>query len=123
MLVRIDLDTGAREVIADDPQADLENPAISPDGTAVAYTHESLSTPHRAPRITLYCLRFGRDPEPVADSWDRWPSSVTWARDGWGKRAVGAGHFVQMVVPDQVNAMIDRFLELAGVSGGQTVTQ
>jgi pimeloyl-ACP methyl ester carboxylesterase len=27
-------------------------------------------------------------------------------------RVVGAGHFVQVVVPDQVNAMIDRFLEL-----------
>jgi pimeloyl-ACP methyl ester carboxylesterase len=28
---------------------------------------------------------------------------------GW---AVGAGHFLQMVVPDQVNSMLDRFLEL-----------
>jgi pimeloyl-ACP methyl ester carboxylesterase len=28
---------------------------------------------------------------------------------GW---AVGAGHFLQMVVPDQVNAMLDRFLAL-----------
>ena len=28
---------------------------------------------------------------------------------GW---AVGAGHFLQMVVPDQVNAMLDRWLEL-----------
>jgi pimeloyl-ACP methyl ester carboxylesterase len=27
---------------------------------------------------------------------------------------VGAGHFRQIEVPDQVNAMIDRFLELAG---------
>ena len=27
---------------------------------------------------------------------------------------VGAGHFHQIEVPDQVNAMIDRFLELAG---------
>jgi pimeloyl-ACP methyl ester carboxylesterase len=27
-------------------------------------------------------------------------------------RVVGSGHFVQLVVPDQVNAMIDRFLEL-----------
>ena len=26
---------------------------------------------------------------------------------------VGAGHFHQLEVPDQVNAMIDRFLELA----------
>jgi pimeloyl-ACP methyl ester carboxylesterase len=27
-------------------------------------------------------------------------------------RTVGAGHFLQMVVPDQVNAMLDRFLTL-----------
>ena len=82
VLVRIDLTTGAREVIADDPDADLENPAIAPDGSAVAYTRESVSTPYRAPRITLCCLRFGSEARPVADGWDRWPSSVTWTRDG-----------------------------------------
>lgn len=27
-------------------------------------------------------------------------------------RVVGWGHIVQLVVPEQVNAMIDRFLEL-----------
>jgi pimeloyl-ACP methyl ester carboxylesterase len=31
-------------------------------------------------------------------------------------RVVGSGHFVQLVVPDQVNAMIDRFFELIGVA-------
>jgi pimeloyl-ACP methyl ester carboxylesterase len=44
--------------------------------------------------------------------------------DNWHvARVVGAGHFVQMVVPDQVNAMIDRFLELAGVHGGNELTE
>jgi hypothetical protein len=28
---------------------------------------------------------------------------------------VGAGHFIQIEVPDQVNAMIDRFFEIAGL--------
>jgi pimeloyl-ACP methyl ester carboxylesterase len=33
--------------------------------------------------------------------------------DSWQiARVVGSGHFVHLVVPDQVNAMIDRFLEL-----------
>lgn len=33
--------------------------------------------------------------------------------DSWQvARVVGSGHFVQLVVPEQVNAMIDRFLEL-----------
>jgi pimeloyl-ACP methyl ester carboxylesterase len=32
-------------------------------------------------------------------------------------RTVGAGHFLQMVVPDQVNAMLDRFLALTANDG------
>ncbi|CAN5844078.1 S9 family peptidase [soil metagenome] len=82
VLVRIDLATGTREVIADDPGADLENPAIAPDGASVAYTRESFSSPQRAPRITLRRLVFGAEPVPVADAWDRWPASVTWTHDG-----------------------------------------
>ena len=30
-------------------------------------------------------------------------------------RTVGAGHFIQLEVPDQVNAMIERFLEVSGI--------
>src|SRR5579859_1374107 len=30
-------------------------------------------------------------------------------------QVVGAGHFIQMIAPDQVNAMVDRFLEVAGL--------
>ena len=82
VLVRIDLGSGERSVIADDPDADLEHPAISPDGTAVAFTRETVSTPERAPRMTLQYLRFGEDVVSVADSWDRWPASVTWSSDG-----------------------------------------
>ena len=83
VLMRIDLRTGERTVIADDPLADLENPAISPDGTAVAFTRESLSTPQQAPRITLCHLDLDRLSGPqTADGWDRWPASVTWTHDG-----------------------------------------
>lgn len=82
VLLRVDLASGERSVIADDPDADLEHPAISPDGSAVAFTRETISTPHRAPRITLQYLRFGSQPQPVADAWDRWPTSVTWSSDG-----------------------------------------
>lgn len=83
VLVRIDLSTGERTVIADDPEADLENPAISPDGTALAFTRESLSTPHEAPRITLCHKALGSSGwSQLAPDWDRWPASVTWTRDG-----------------------------------------
>ena len=82
VLVRIDLDTGERVVIADDPGADLWNPAIAPDGSAVAYVRESYSTPEKAPRISLCCLNFGAEQLEIASEWDRWPTSITWSRDG-----------------------------------------
>lgn len=86
VLVRIDIDsdgaTGDRSIIADDPGADLESPVISPDGTQVAFTRETISTPHDAPRITLCRSTFDGDITAVAPDWDRWPVTVTWAADG-----------------------------------------
>ncbi|HEV7420315.1 MAG TPA: alpha/beta fold hydrolase [Mycobacterium sp.] len=81
-LVRIEVATGERTTIAEDADADLEFPAISPDGTAVAFTRETLSTPQQAPRITLCVMRFGEPFTEVATDWDRWPTSVTWTADG-----------------------------------------
>jgi dipeptidyl aminopeptidase/acylaminoacyl peptidase len=81
-LLRVDLASGQRTIIADDPDADLENPAISPDGTAVAFTRESIAAPDRAPRMTLQYLRFGDQPTTVADAWDRRPASLVWSSDG-----------------------------------------
>ena len=84
VLVRVDFASGDHTVIADDPDADLWSPAISPDGSSVAFIRESHSTPTRAPRITLGCLRFGEDvgAREAATDWDRWPVSVTWSADG-----------------------------------------
>ncbi|MGA8328598.1 MAG: prolyl oligopeptidase family serine peptidase [Mycobacterium sp.] len=81
-LLRVDLASGQRTIIADDPDADLENPAISPDGTAVAFTRESIAAPDRAPRMTLQYLRFGEQPRSVAETWDRRPAALAWSRDG-----------------------------------------
>ncbi len=82
VLMKVDLASGERQVIADDPDADLQSPAIAPDGTAVAFTRETITTPDRAPRMTVQCLRFGDQPRSVADGWDRRPTSVTWSSDG-----------------------------------------
>lgn len=82
LLVRVDVDTGDRTTIADDPAADLGAPAISPDGSAVAFVRESHSTPDLAPRITLCHMRFGEDFTTIAADWDRWPASVAWTTDG-----------------------------------------
>src|SRR5258705_6268015 len=81
-LVRIDMATAQRATIADDPNADLELPAISPDGASVAFTRETFSTPDKAPRIALWYMRFGEPPVELTDGWDLWPSSVTWRADG-----------------------------------------
>jgi dipeptidyl aminopeptidase/acylaminoacyl peptidase len=82
VLLRVDLTSGEHVVIADDPDADLERPAISPDGSAIAFTRQSISTPECAPRITLQYMRFSGHPISVAEAWDRRPASVTWSSDG-----------------------------------------
>jgi dipeptidyl aminopeptidase/acylaminoacyl peptidase len=81
-LVLIDVATGERTTIADDPTADLGAPAISPDGSEVAFVRETHSTPELAPRITLCHLRIGEAFTTVATDWDRWPASVAWMTDG-----------------------------------------
>ena len=82
VLLRVDLASGERRVIADDPDAELQRPAISPDGSAIAFSRETISTPDCAPRMTLQYLRFGDQPRPLAEVWDRRPTSLTWSNDG-----------------------------------------
>ncbi|MCK0176725.1 S9 family peptidase [Mycolicibacterium sp. F2034L] len=82
ILVRVEVGSGERTTIADDASADLGHPAISPDGTTVAFARETISTPLAAPRITLCALTFGDDLRELTADWDRWPTSVTWTRDG-----------------------------------------
>jgi len=82
VLMRIHTRTGERRVVADDPQADLGSPVISPDGTRVAFVRETISTPLAAPEMTLCCLTFGDRTQTIAANWDRWPESVAWERDG-----------------------------------------
>jgi dipeptidyl aminopeptidase/acylaminoacyl peptidase len=82
VLMRIDLASGERRVIADDPGASLDHPAIAPDGTAVAFTRDTISTSACAPRMTLQHMQFGDPPRPLAQEWDRRPSSITWSSDG-----------------------------------------
>ena len=81
-LVRVEVATGQRATIVDDPDADLGAPAISPDQSAVAYLREAFSTPTTAPRTTLWLLRFGSAPVELTGAWDRWPTSVRWTPDG-----------------------------------------
>jgi dipeptidyl aminopeptidase/acylaminoacyl peptidase len=81
-LVRIDVETAERVTLAEDADADLDYPTVSPDGNAVAFVRETLSTPTQAPRVTLCIKRFGESSAELATGWDRWPASVTWSCDG-----------------------------------------
>lgn len=80
-LVGIDRATGTVTTVAEEPDAELEHPAIAPDGGTVAFTRETHSTSTAAPRITLCCMRFGEDPVELTADWDRWPTTVAWAAD------------------------------------------
>ena len=40
------------------------------------------------------------------------PTALATLGDNWDRGVVGSGHFIQVLVPDQVVAMIRRFLEM-----------
>lgn len=84
-LVRVDLGTGLRTALVDDEHADAVSPRISPDGTRVAFLHETVTTAEEPPRITVrVCdVRTGDVTDVTAD-WDRWPTSLVWLPDGSG---------------------------------------
>ncbi len=85
VLVAIDLATGERRTLVDDPTGEAFSPAVAPDGHRVAYLRESISTPHEAPRVELWLTDLdGAAPRRLAADWDRWPAHVTWTRDGAG---------------------------------------
>ena len=81
-LVAIDVGTGERRVLADDPAHEFGGPVISPDGTQVACWRESISTPTTplATRLVVLPLA-GGEAQDVAPDWDRWPGDVRWTPD------------------------------------------
>ena len=82
VLVAIDVPTGDRRVLAEDPHADLGAPVVSPDGAWVAFERESISTPDDAPRRTLGVVPLaGGEARTLAADWDRWPHAARWLPD------------------------------------------
>ncbi|MFB9955569.1 S9 family peptidase [Cellulomonas denverensis] len=85
ILVAVDLATGERRTLVDDPAAEAGSLAIAPDGHRVAFLRETISTPHQAPRVELWLTDLaGAAPRRLAAGWDRWPGHVTWTPDGAG---------------------------------------
>lgn len=78
-LVAVDVASGERRTLVADEGADLYGPVVSPDGRWVVFTRESISTPHRAPQVTLQVVPLaGGEARTLAEGWDRWPHDPVW---------------------------------------------
>ncbi len=84
VLVVIDVATGARRVLLDAIGEEFEAPRLSPDGSQVALTHVTLSTPHDPgdQRLVVAPIDGSQPPRDVAPGWDRWVTERRWSADG-----------------------------------------
>lgn len=82
-LVRLGLDDGSVERIANDDSSELEDPVLSRDDRLVACTRYERGTPESAPRLYLHLVDLesgrGRD---LASDWDRWATPAAFSPDG-----------------------------------------
>ncbi|OCG74237.1 S9 family peptidase [Microbacterium sediminis] len=79
-LVAIDVTTGERRVLITEDGFDIEEPAISNDGTRVAYLRTARTTPAGPSDAELWVAGIdGSNPTRLAAQWDRWPSSFRFA--------------------------------------------
>ncbi len=83
-LALIEVATGERRIVADDPESEYGNPRFSPDGTQVAFVRERRSTPYEPDDRTLAVLDLATGAtRDIAPSWDRWPAGgLRWTPDG-----------------------------------------
>jgi dipeptidyl aminopeptidase/acylaminoacyl peptidase len=82
-LVAIDVESGERTVLADDPDLEFGAPVVSPDGTHVAFWQELRTTPTTPPDSRLVVVPItGGEPREVTPGWDRWPNGARWTPDG-----------------------------------------
>jgi dipeptidyl aminopeptidase/acylaminoacyl peptidase len=82
VLVSIDVATGERTTLFDEPRTDFESPAVSRDGTRVAYLRTAFSTPDGPADEELWVAALdGTDARRVGEGWDRWPTSAAFDAD------------------------------------------
>jgi dipeptidyl aminopeptidase/acylaminoacyl peptidase len=82
-LVAIDTATGERQILADDPNASFEAPAVSLDGRWVVCVRSQDTTYDDPPVVSLWLVELatGRGRELVGDL-DLWPGSPVFSADG-----------------------------------------
>ena len=104
-LVVIDVASGERRTLLDDPAADFGSPTISPDGTRLACVRGTRSTATAPIDRTLLVVPLpGGAAQEVAPHWDRWPEELCWVGDALHVTADDAGRRpVFRVTPDSAN--------------------
>ena len=94
-----------KERILDQMLAAPDHVATRMRETVLGFDGGGAAAKCRIPALFLLADRPFTDAETLAALGPNW-------RIG---QVVGAGHFIQMIAPDQVNAMVDRFLALSGL--------
>ena len=75
--------TGAQRVLLDEADVNFARPALSRDGTLLAYVRTPYNTPATPGDQELWIARSdGTQPRRLAGAWDRWPTSIQFSADG-----------------------------------------
>ena len=82
VIVAIDTATGERTTLFDEADVDYEMPAVSHDGTRIAYLRTVKSTPATPTDYEVWIADVdGSGARRIAAEWDRWASSFSFAAD------------------------------------------
>ncbi|PSL39945.1 dipeptidyl aminopeptidase/acylaminoacyl peptidase [Labedella gwakjiensis] len=83
VLVAIDVASGERTSLFDEPGVHVESPVISRDGRRLAFLRAPFHTADAPADQEIWVADIdGGDARRIATDWDRWPSSLVFDRDG-----------------------------------------